>query len=91
MILFPQMCLFFLESEDPPQLVRRPLQPLRLPNPRPGREAKLKVTEVPRTSIRFQNLEIHLLVIDTACQSLDVVDVFMFWALVAKYPTSPTR
>jgi hypothetical protein len=44
-----------------------------------------KVTQVPSTSIRLQNREIHLLVVDTASKSLDVVDVSMFRALVAKY------
>jgi hypothetical protein len=40
---------------------------------------------VPSKIMRLQNSEIHLLVVDTASKSLDVVHVSMFWALVAKY------
>ncbi len=44
-----------------------------------------KVAQVPRASLSSQNSQLHLLVIDTAGWSLDVVSVSMFWALVAEY------
>jgi hypothetical protein len=81
MILSPPTCNVFRQWEDSPPLECRLFsssvcQILIHPS---------KVTQVLITSMRLQNREIYLLVVDTASKSLDVVDVSMFRALVAKY------